>query len=172
MADRETAVTEAQKDAHRAEEYLHQDIVTYGMREAISDLTSRVSCHDRSKMEEPEVSGFARMKADRRLKDLTYGSDEYRAVLREHKATIAHHYEHNDHHPEHFENGIAGMTLGGIIEMLCDWNASVGRMKDGDLHHSILINADRFGYDAVFAQILINTADALGFLGYPRGGSE
>src|SRR5689334_19391097 len=72
------------------------------LRRAIYDLLQRSEYHDASKLQEPEASGFRAMTNDGRLKETTYGSDEYRAILREHKPTIAHHYEANDHHPEYF----------------------------------------------------------------------
>lgn len=148
----------------------HIATVEAWMGRAIQDLATRSIHHDLSKLQEPERSGFQAMTADARLKDLTYGSDEYRAVLREHKPTIRHHYEHNDHHPEHFEDGIDGvgllarMNLLQIIEMLCDWKASTSRMKDGDLMRSIEINAKRFGYGPEMQMVLENTARALGMV--------
>lgn len=149
---------------HIADTREHIRAVQNNLSLIIEDLVERHDDHDRSKMVEPELFGFAAMNADARLKDLTYGSPEYRAVLKEHRPTIDHHYQTNDHHPEHYPNGIAGMTLGALCEMLADWEASSHRMKDGDLRLSILHNADRFGYDAVLAQILINTAVEFGWI--------
>ena len=153
---------------------------------AQQDLDNRRIAHDASKLQEPERSGFQAMTADARLKDLTYGSEEYRAVLREHEATIKHHYLKNDHHPEHWavadpgdriadplfydkelaKNGYAirRMSLLSLLEMLCDWKASTSRMKDGDLMRSIEINADRFGYGPEIKWLLINTARELGMI--------
>ena len=134
------------------------------MDKAIDNLDRRLKHHDDSKFEEPERSGFQAMTADARLKDLTYGSDEYRAVLREHQPTLQHHYAANDHHPEHFEFGIRQMSLLSLLEMLCDWKASTTRMKDGDIYRSIEVNQDRFGYSPELTQILINTARELGMI--------
>jgi hypothetical protein len=142
----------------------HIAAVREWMRVARDHLLIREQDHDRSKLEEPERSGFQAMTADARLKELTYGSDEYRAVLREHKPTIQHHYQENDHHPEHHEFGIRSMSLVSILEMLCDWKASTARMKDGDLYRSIEINAERFGYGPELTQILMNTARELGMI--------
>ena len=129
---------------------------------AIADLDARYHSHDKSKLIEPERSGFQAI--TERLKDLTYGTDEYRAALREQKPTIAHHYAENDHHPEHFENGITGMTLLSLLEMLCDWKAASARMKDGDMGASLAHNKARFGIDDQLQSVLENTARELGML--------
>lgn len=128
------------------------------------NLLHRMEKHDRSKLEEPERSGFQAMTNDARLKDLTYGSPEYKAVLAQHQPTLQHHYAHNDHHPEFWPNGVKDMSLLSVLEMLCDWKASTSRMKDGDLSRSIEINADRFGYGEEFKALLLNTARELGMI--------
>jgi hypothetical protein len=74
---------------------------------------------------------------------------------------LKHHYENNRHHPEHFPNGIQGMNLIDVIEMLCDWKSSTLRHADGDIYKSIAINQKRFGYSDEMAQLLRNTADWL-----------
>ena len=81
-------------------------------------LRYRADAHDASKLLPPEKEAYDRLTP--RLAGLTYGSEEYRATLREMKPAIAHHYAHNSHHPEHFEDGIAGMNLLDLVEMLCD----------------------------------------------------
>ena len=129
---------------------------------AQANLEDRYHAHDQSKLREPERSGFQAI--TERLKDLTYGSEEYRAALREQKPTIAHHYAENDHHPEHFENGVSGMSLMALLEMLCDWKAATGRMKDGDLGASLTHNKERFGIDNQLQSVLENTARELGML--------
>ena len=142
----------------------HIVAVQHWMDRAAINIKSRSDEHDSSKLEEPEASGFAAMTADKRLKDLTYGSEEYRAVLREHKPIIAHHYAQNDHHPEHFSGGVSEMSLLQLLEMLCDWKAATLRMKDGDLRRSIEHNQGRFGYSDELKAILLATAAELGML--------
>jgi hypothetical protein len=68
------------------------------------------------------------------------------------------------HHPEHYSNGIQGMSLLDVIEMLCDWKAATMRHADGDLSKSIEINQKRFGYSDELKSILINTAIELKFI--------
>lgn len=94
---------------------------------------------------------------------MTYGSNEYKETLREFKPAIEHHQKNNRHHPEFYEDGICGMSLVDIVEMLCDWKAASQRHDDGDILKSIAINADRFGMDGQIVSILQNTVEELGW---------
>jgi hypothetical protein len=140
---------------------------------AICNLAARSREHDRSKLVEPELSAFDI--ATPKLANLEYGSEEYRASLRELGPALKHHFEHNDHHPEHYENGVEGMSLMALIEMLCDWRAASERMKqrtddpakvktfaDGLAH-----NKERFGISDDLHAILLNTAVELGLTEQP-----
>lgn len=118
--------------------------------------------HDRTKLEAPEKEAFDNLSLN--LKDHEYGSDEYKTVIRETLGpALKHHYENNTHHPEHFENGIAGMSLLDLIEMLVDWKAASERMSEGDIYKSIELNIERFEIDDQLAQILRNTAREMGW---------
>lgn len=125
------------------------------------ELLVRALRHDASKLEEPEKSGYDRLTTD--LKDIVYGSDEYRAALAAAKPVIDHHYAHNSHHPEHYPNGIAGMSLLDLIEMVCDWKAASERTKQGSIAQSLAHNKQRFGIDDQMASILENTVRELGW---------
>lgn len=129
---------------------------------AAADLIERAHRHDRSKLEEPELSVFNEFTP--KLRDSTYGSDEYKAFLEGMGEGLRHHYAENDHHPEHFLGGVAEMNLVQVIEMLADWKAATLRHADGSLQRSILQNADRFGYGKEFMVLLLNTASYFGWL--------
>jgi hypothetical protein len=119
------------------------------------ELVKRGHEHDQSKMESPELETFDKITP--LLKGLTYGSEEYRKVLRDMKPTMDHHYAMNRHHAEHFANGISDMNLIDVVEMLCDWYAASQRHADGDIYKSIEQNKERFGYDNMLARIFVNT---------------
>lgn len=116
--------------------------------------------HDLSKYSKDEASAFTKAG---RLKNLTYGSDEYKLQIRELLGpALDHHYEHNAHHPEHYKRlGIDGMDLLTEIEMLVDWRAATLRHKDGNIGRSIIINQERFGYDSRRARRYHRTIEAL-----------
>lgn len=96
-----------------------------------------------------------------RLKNCTYGSEEYKKFLAGLKEGLDIHYANNRHHPEHFENGIRGMNLIDLVEMICDWKAASERHADGDIFKSLEINQKRFGYSDELKQILRNTVEVL-----------
>lgn len=122
-------------------------------------MEKRGENHDKSKLEEPEKSYFD--KYTPKLKELTYGSDEYKKCLDELNVALQHHYENNRHHPEFHKNGIYDMSLIDIVEMFCDWISATMRHEDGDIIKSIEINKDRFGYDDLLESIFKNTVSEL-----------
>jgi len=122
-------------------------------------LTTRGEMHDASKMVSPEIELFAEHTEN--LSKIEYGSEEYKRELEELKPALDHHYSHNRHHPQYHKDGVSGMNLLDIMEMLCDWKASSERQKNGNLLKSIEINAERFNIDKQLMQILINTAQLL-----------
>jgi uncharacterized protein DUF5662 len=128
----------------------------------VGEIQARVTKHDLSKMEDPELAVFNEFTP--KLKDSTYGSDEYKSFLASMGEGLKHHYEHNRHHPEHFRNGVNSMTLVDLVEMLADWKAATERHDDGDLNRSLVIQQERFGLSDQLLQILWNTATELGWL--------
>lgn len=123
----------------------------------INGLIFRINNHDRSKLEKPEKSIFDEYTP--KLANSTYGSDEYKQYLKEMKIALDHHYAMNRHHPEHFEDGIKGMTLIDLCEMIADWKAATLWHNDGDIIKSINLNQSRFGYSDELKQIFINTVN-------------
>lgn len=150
-----------------------------------NNLTQRALVHDQSKLEQTEVAIFTEYTP--KLKNSTYGSDEYKSFLIGMGEALKHHYEHNSHHPEHFkkhvciicfkeykdhpnkcedcsngylteETDYTRMNLLDIVEMFCDWKAATMRHTDGDLIKSIDINQKRFKISDDLTQIFRNTA--------------
>jgi hypothetical protein len=146
----------------RPDTYEHIAKVRGYLLDVVADLTRRAHAHDRSKLESPERETFDEYTP--KLRDSTYGSDEYKRFLDGMGEGLRHHYTVNDHHPEHFEGGIHAMNLMQITEMLCDWKAATQRHADGDLRRSIEQNAERFGYSGEIAGLLLSTAEDLGWL--------
>jgi hypothetical protein len=141
-------------------------------------LLARGDDHDASKLVEPEKSAFDI--ATPKLANLTYGTPEYKQSLADLGAALEHHYAANSHHPEHYENGVAGMSLLDLIEMLVDWKAASLRMRKptpaapgraeaptydpSNFGASIMLNQDRFGLSDQLTSILLNTAAELDLL--------
>lgn len=151
----------------RPETREHIERVNHFLSLAVSNLKHRGIRHDESKLVEPELSAFDI--ATPKLAGLEYGSEEYKQSLRDLGPALEHHFEHNDHHPEHFEDGVRGMSLMALIEMLCDWRAASERVKqrtdDPDkvktFTDGLEYNFQRFEISDDLAQILKNTAREL-----------
>ena len=135
MNDQHSSTADSVHDSF-VETIAHIDRVRALLLDVVDKLRHRAYNHDMSKLEAPEKSAFDRLLA-LRLSTVSYGSDEYRACLKSEQPAIQHHYEHNSHHPEHYPDGIAGMSLLDLIEMVPDWKAAGERMKDGSLAASI-----------------------------------
>ena len=125
----------------------------------INNLADRAQNHDASKMSDIEVDTFVEFTP--KLKNSTYGSEEYKGFLEQMKPALDHHYANNSHHPEFRSNGILGMSLFDLIEMICDWRAATRRHADGDIFKSIEINQKRFGYGNELKQIFLNTVNEI-----------
>ena len=146
----------------RPDTHEHIGAVRGLLLDACIELLGRSHRHDRSKLVEPELSIFNEFTP--KLRDSTYGSDEYKQFLVQMGEGLKHHYAHNAHHPEHWKDGIHGMTLVDLLEMLVDWKAATMRHADGDLDRSITINRERFGYGDEIEGLLRLTARHFGWL--------
>ena len=137
----------------------HIETVRNYLNSVILDLMARQEYHDQTKLKSPEVEVFEEYTP--KLRDCTYGSDEYKQNMKEMKVAIGHHNRFNRHHPEHFDGGIKDMDLVDLIEMICDWRAASLRHNTGDIYESIEINQKRFGYSDELKNIFKKTADRL-----------
>lgn len=131
------------------------------LMKASTELLQRASVHDNSKLVAPEKDFFDEFTP--KLAGTTYGSVEYKSFLEQLKVGLDHHYKNNTHHPEHYSEGINGMDLFDLLEMLLDWKAATERHNDGHIYKSIQINKDRFKISSQLESVLINTADRLGW---------
>jgi len=147
--------------------YKHKTEVSKLIYIVVEELLSRSASHDNSKLKDPEKKIFDIYTP--KLKNTTYGSDEYNQYLKEMSVALNYnyHYSHNTHHPEGFKDGINGMSLLDILEMLLDWISASKRHADGSIAKSIEINQKRFSYSDELKQILINTVGDLGLMDNP-----
>lgn len=132
------------------------------MSQMITELVDRSYRHDLSKTETPEKEIFDLVTP--RLRELTYGSDEYKASLASMGNALEHHYANNRHHPEWHSEGVAGMTLMDLAEMLADWKAAGERHSDGSMAASLRIQRKRFDLSDQLYSVLANTAKHLGWI--------
>jgi hypothetical protein len=127
------------------------------MNKIINNLLSRLVCHDSSKYNTEEISLII---GKAMLNNTTYGSAEYNIALKSVQDGVLSHYSKNTHHPEHYVNGIVGMSLFDLLEMLADWK-SAGEQNGGDILSSLTINIDRYNIPEPIAKIISNTIQEL-----------
>lgn len=152
----------------RPETQAHIDRVRHFIYSVQENLVRRADRHDASKLVSPEVEAFDI--ATPKLAGLVYGSEEYKQSLRDLGPALQHHFKANDHHPEHYENGVRGMSLMALIEMLCDWRAASERVKQRtddpekvkSFESGLAFNKERFGISDDLYEILLNTSRELG----------
>jgi hypothetical protein len=137
------------------ETHKHVKAVATNINVFVKDLIDRAQNHDTSKFESPEVEVFGEYTD--LLKDIEYGSPEYKECLAKVQPAIDHHYSKNRHHPEFHKDGIEGMTLIDLIEMLADWRAATLRNRAGNIRKSIDINATKYKISPQLKQIFENT---------------
>lgn len=138
-----------------AETHKHVKRVNYFLNLFVIDILKRGQTHDNSKFEEPELSVYAEHTP--KLKDVVYGSEEYKSLLKLTKPAIEHHYKENRHHPEYWPNGIDDMTLVDLIELLSDWRAATERNKNGNIRRSLDLNTEKYKISPQLKKILENT---------------
>ena len=150
----------------RIDTLAHINVVRGNIEDFVYELRMRSLAHDKSKLSSIEKATFDEFTP--KLKNSTYGSDEYKGFLKAMKPALDHHYANNPHHPEHFYTGddpadviFERMGLVDIVEMLLDWKAASTRHTDGDIKKSILLNQVRFGYSDTWVKIFNNTIDQM-----------
>lgn len=141
----------------KADTLAHKQNVTYYLHLIVKELLDRADEHDNSKLEDPELALFDEFTP--KLHAVTYGSEEYNGFLKELDVALEHHYANNRHHPQHYPDGIKGMTLVDLIEMLADWKAATLRHDNGNILKSIDQNQERFGYSTDLNAIFKNTVE-------------
>ena len=147
------------KDQLALDILVHKLNLTDQMNKVIKRLIDNSLSHDVMKLESPEID--IHLEYTDKLKGLEYGSKEYQNTINEMLRNPDCHYNNNSHHPESSSQGIKGMTLIDLIEMLCDWYVASNNHPNGNMENSLEINQKRFGYSDELQQIFKNTITEL-----------
>lgn len=140
----------------------HMQRVSELLGDAAIEIIRRGQRHDLSKLDPIELEPLQRMQdlidAEGQAR---YGSEEYKRRTALLGPMIDHHYANNRHHPQHYANGIAGMDLFDLLEMVMDWKAASERGAES--HINISASVARFDISDQLAEIIRNTADRAGW---------
>ncbi len=139
----------------------HISLVQDNINAVIRELNCRSAAHDLSKFSEEE-----RPLVDNKplLNEAEYMSDEYMTLLEQVKPALLTHYHNNSHHPQHYTDGIYGMDMLDLLEMLADWKAACEESKDGDFASSFKANISRFNINDELSSLLRKTCQGIGWL--------
>lgn len=137
----------------------HKDLVKINCDLIADAIKERGIHHDDSKLQDPELS--FRVKFEFPYPGAPFGSKEYDENIKALEPGLKTHYKENLHHPEHFENGIRGMTLIDIVEMLCDWVAASNRKSGSPMEESVEFLADKYSFSEDLKDIFLNTIQYL-----------
>lgn len=136
----------------------HKAWVAENMQTIATDLFTRAAIHDNSKFEPEEFELYEQVFSE--LQKYAYGSPELKAVYKQLGPALQHHLKVNRHHPEWHENGINGMNLIDVLEMVCDWLAASKRSQTG-IAKGLEINKERYGIDDQLFEIIKHTVEML-----------
>ena len=140
----------------RADSLRHIHHVRDNLDVFVAEMLRRGRAHDASKFSEAEKPALD--EAFPLLKGVSYGSPAWDAVVDKLAPALEHHYRHNPHHPEHYGNeGVAGMDLFDIVEMVCDWMAAARRNPADGV--KVAYNVQKFGIEPQLAAIIVNTLE-------------
>ena len=129
----------------------------------VSNFLQRAEAHDSSSLLEPEKSLYDKWRPV--LSSMEYNSPEYLEAIDKLMPALMHHYENNRHHPEHYKNGIEGMSLFDVMEMLVDWKAAIDRKGTNEpVMENFERTCQRFSISPQLAQIIMNTAAEMGWI--------
>jgi hypothetical protein len=135
----------------------HKEKVGTILAKFCAEIAYRAAVHDASKLSKTEFEACANCVDD--FSKFGYGTPEYEDLRKRLNPQIIHHNKVARHHPEHFEDGIDGMNLIDILEMLCDWRAAADRVPGDSIKKNLPALQARFKISPQLLKILENTLE-------------
>ena len=138
----------------RADSLAHIHHVRDNIDVFVAAMLRRGRDHDASKFSEAEKPRLDEVLP--LLEGVAYGSPAWEAAVSRAAPALEHHFRHNSHHPEHHGNeGVAGMDLFDVVEMVCDWMAAARRNPADGV--KVAYNVQKFAIEPQLAAIIANT---------------
>ena len=139
--------------------YEHKQRVSYYLNLLIHSLQWRSLQHDNSKLEPEEFDAYSSQMDEFCTHE--FGSPGYVKAKETIADAVNHHYMCNSHHPEHYSNGIDGMDLVDVIEMICDWKAATTNnpKAPGTMQKSFDYAVAKYGITPQLANVILNTIE-------------
>lgn len=132
----------------------HRNFVQEKLLKIVRELFNRAEDHDKSKLKEPELSGWLAMDKEPRYK---YGTPEYFDKRERYKWVFEEHYKHNRHHPEYWKGFFNEMDLVDFLEMIIDWCSYKENISMDEMIQIVTENCERFNFPPLMKDLAINT---------------
>lgn len=132
----------------------HRNNVASRINKIIKELFRRAEEHDKSKLQEPELSGWKEMDKEPRY---PYGTPEYFDKMRRYQWVFDAHYKANRHHPEHWQGFFIEMDLLDFLEMILDWVSYKEDITINEMYKIVSENCERFEFPPLMRELAINT---------------
>jgi hypothetical protein len=138
------------------DEYIreHRNRVQEKLLKIVRELYNRAEAHDKSKLEDPEYTGWRQMDKEPRYK---YGTPEYFAKMRKYQWVFDEHYKKNRHHPEYWQGFFHEMDLVDFLEMIIDWCSYKEDIHAEEMIEIVTENCERFHFPPLLKDLAINT---------------
>ena len=133
----------------------HKELIAKYMAKFSAEVTFRAAIHDDSKFRRDEFEAYAEC-ADE-FDQHPFNSQEERALREKLYPAMSLHKQRNRHHPEHFENGMTGMNLIDLLEMLCDWKSASERTPGDSIRTALPILKEKYNISPQLMNVLTNT---------------
>jgi len=133
----------------------HKEDIAKMLAKFAGEISYRSAIHDNSKFDTDEfnacsenVNEFGKHEFD------SPGERELRLRLSD---AFSSHRKKNRHHPEHFDNGIDGMNLIDLLEMVADWRSASNRNAGDSIRKSLPIVQEKYKISPQLMNVLTNT---------------
>lgn len=133
----------------------HKEEVVVAMAKFAAEISYRAGVHDNSKFSADEFD--INSEHVQHFNKYDFDTAEEKNLRELVGPAIIAHRKRNRHHPEHFENGIDGMNLIDLLEMLCDWQSASKRAKGDSLRKGLPILKEKYNISPQLLKIIENT---------------
>lgn len=146
----------------------HRALVRELLTACAAELVNRGVVHDESKFDPIEQGPLDEMQRLIETEgNVPFGSPEYEARKALLGPMLEHHYAKNSHHPEFYHSdhpdgdGVSGMDLFDLVEMVMDWKAASERGAESAMNLTFLV--EKYEIAWMLESVMRNTAKRLGW---------
>lgn len=133
----------------------HKESIAKYLAKFCAEISFRSSIHDDSKFRKDEFEVYSDNVEE--FNKYSWDSPEERRLREKLTPAGVIHRKRNRHHPEYFENGIDGMNLIDLLEMLCDWRSAAERGPGDSIRKNLPTLQEKYNISPQLLKLLENT---------------